>query len=509
LGNVNLTGSIMGSSGVDPARVLDQAIAALNAHAFPLPLEDVDRALKVAPHDPRLWHVKGLIHREEERRELAIPALERAVQLAPSEPLIAHGYARTLLEAGLPSVEAFGRAIKLSPNKPEILKGLVAALAAEGRSAEAVEGLEQALRRSPLWTDGHVLLASMRWAEGEREGFTRSFDEALVHHPNSLELRREQLVALVEARHFDDAMARIEQGRSLFGDHILFTSHEAAVRSESGDIERADPLYAQMQSLEFANIEMWYVRHLLRAGRPGEASKLMDSWLGTVDQDLFWPYAATAWRLTGDSRSEWLEGDERLVGVYDLADRLPPLDKLAATLRKLHVSKSEFFSQSVRGGTQTDGNLFQRIEPDIVAMREAIRAAVAEHSAQLPPVDPRHPLLRDRPRRLEFTGAWSVRLVAGGHHANHLHPMGWLSSALYIVLPPDVGSGHAGWLTLGEPDAHLNLDLPPHRMIEPKPGRLALFPSWMWHGTRPFGEGERMTVAFDVARAIVGDAPPA
>jgi len=36
-------------------------------------------------------------------------------------------------------------------------------------------------------------------------------------------------------------------------------------------------------------------------------------------------------------------------------------------------------------------------------------------------------------------------------------------------------------------------------LIEPKPGRLALFPSWMWHGTRPFAEGERITVAFDVA----------
>jgi hypothetical protein len=44
------------------------------------------------------------------------------------------------------------------------------------------------------------------------------------------------------------------------------------------------------------------------------------------------------------------------------------------------------------------------------------------------------------------------------------------------------------------------VDLPPFRTIEPKPGRLALFPSYMWHGTRPFAEGERMTVAFDVSR---------
>jgi Flp pilus assembly protein TadD len=494
------------SATIDPSRVLDRAIAALNTPGAPLPLEEVDRALKVAAHDPRLWHIKGLIHREHEQRELAIPALQRAIELAPNEPIIVHGYARTLLEAGLPCVEEFGRAMQVSPNNPEIVKGLVAALAAEGRAAGAVEGLELALRRNPLWTDGHVLLAQMRWAEGEREGFTRTYDEALETHPNSLELRREQLAALLEAKHFDDAMQRIEQGRRLFGDHILFTSHEAAVLSERGDTEAADPLFAQLAVLDYANIDMWRVRHLLRSGRPDDASKLMDRWLDSADQDLFWHYAATAWRMTGDPRSKWLEGDERLVGVYDISDRLPPLDRLAEVLRKLHVSKSEFFSQSVRGGTQTDGNLFQRIEPEIVQMREAIRRTVAEHAAQLPPIDPKHPLLRSRPERIQFTGAWSVRLVAGGHHANHVHPMGWLSSALYVVLPSDLG-GDAGWLTLGEPQAQLEVDVPPHRMVEPKPGRLALFPSWMWHGTRPFGEGERLTVAFDVARELTSRSP--
>jgi hypothetical protein len=77
--------------------------------------------------------------------------------------------------------------------------------------------------------------------------------------------------------------------------------------------------------------------------------------------------------------------------------------------------------------------------------------------------------------------------------------MGWLSSALYIALPPDLGKDQAGWLTIGEPQAQLGLDLPPLRVIEPKPGRLVLFPSTMWHGTRPFQVGERLTVAFDVA----------
>ena len=36
------------------------------------------------------------------------------------------------------------------------------------------------------------------------------------------------------------------------------------------------------------------------------------------------------------------------------------------------------------------------------------------------------------------------------------------------------------------------------QQIEPKPGRLVLFPSTMWHSTTPFTDGERLVIAFDV-----------
>jgi hypothetical protein len=75
---------------------------------------------------------------------------------------------------------------------------------------------------------------------------------------------------------------------------------------------------------------------------------------------------------------------------------------------------------------------------------------------------------------------------------------------LYISLPPHPAADpeDAGWLTLGEPPADLGIDLPPWRKIEPKVAHLVLFPSWMWHGTVPFSEGERLTVAFDVRPPI-------
>jgi hypothetical protein len=234
--------------------------------------------------------------------------------------------------------------------------------------------------------------------------------------------------------------------------------------------------------------------------------------LPIIDQGLkgdhnaeLWAYAATAWRMAGDSRSEWLEKDARFVKIIDLTDALPPLDQLAETLRSLHLARGEYLDQSVRGGTQTDGPLFSRIDPVIRSLRAAVVRAVEGHVAELPPPDEDHPLLKHRrDRRVRFSGSWSVRLRSGGRHSNHVHPQGWISSALYVALPNPTADepDDAGWLTLGEPDEKLQLELGPWRKIEPKPGRLVLFPSWMWHGTVPICEGERLTVAFDVSPPI-------
>ena len=261
----------------------------------------------------------------------------------------------------------------------------------------------------------------------------------------------------------------------------------------------ADALFARLAHLDESSLAIRQVRHLLRTGRLDAAAPLVERWIERPEATLMWPYAAILWRLTGDPRGRWLDAGGALVKVIDLTPSLPPLDRLADVLRGLHRARNQHLDQSVRGGTQTDGELFARIEPEIRATRAAVAEAVGSYVAALPPRDPRHPTLaprRDRPPR--FAGSWSVRLTDAGAHASHVHPAGWISSALYIALPDDL-PGDAGSLTLGAPQAELRRDLPPERVVAPQPGQLVLFPSTMWHGTIPFEAGERLTIAFDVA----------
>ena len=306
---------------------------------------------------------------------------------------------------------------------------------------------------------------------------------------------------MLQGSRYTEALAVIARARAALGPSATLDAFETVCMAEQGETERADALFAALGPIEHVTMTARYLRHLLRSGRPEQASAFADQWQGRDPDNLLVPYQSAAWRLTGDARWQWLEGDPRFVGVYDLADRLPSLTVLAETLRRLHLSRHHPLEQSLRGGTQTDGALFSRIEPEIRALRQVIVEVVEAHVAQLPPARPGHPLLLSRRGPIAFAGSWSVRLTGAGFHVNHVHPAGWLSSAFYVALPDAAmgGPDQAGWLSIGEA-TELGLDLPPIRLVEPKPGRLVLFPSTIWHGTRPFSEGERLTVAFDVAR---------
>src|SRR4051794_25426831 len=448
-----------------------------------------------------LWQWTGLLQRALDQHEDSLHSFEIATRLAPNDPGIAHGFARVALEAGLDAVGLFERARSLAPANGDVLIGLAAARHAIGDGELAAEDLAAILRQVPEWTVGHEQLAQLRSMLGDKARSTESLEEALAGSPRSeglwtclygLQLKRE------DYRSLEQAVTRAEAAGITASALLVWR----AICEAELSLEVHPPALFNVSASLDASLAIWRIRHLLRVGAVDEALPLIDAELRTDRAADIWPYASLAWRLAGDPRAFWLEGDERLVRVIDLRRALPPLTSLADTMRALHVSKGEYLDQSVRGGTQTDGPLLSRIDPMIRQLRRAIVEAVHDYVAQLPAPDPDHPLLsRRRDRRIRFSGSWSVRLRSGGRHSNHVHPRGWISSALYVSLPERRANDpeDSGWLALGQPQEGLGIDWPPERKIEAIAGQLVLFPSWMWHGTVPFPHGERLTVAFDVA----------
>ena len=482
------------------AVALAEAAAARHAEHLAVPL--VSAAAEMVRDNPLLWQWTGLLHRALDQHEAALTAFNAAALLAPNDARIAQGRAQVALEAGINATGLFDTAHRLAPNNGEILLGRAAARVAAGDSATALAELENLLVEHPGWYVGHERLIHLRWMMGDRARAFETLSRTADAHAQDGHLWRTLVVALVQAGCYDDALDAIRRGRAAVGESRLLTANEAIVYSELGKVAAADRLFAAITDQADISIAVRHVRHLLRTDRVDAALPIIERWLSPRGAErAMWPYAAIAWRLAGDPRAAWLDEEPAFISVIDLVGRIPDFNRLALVLRGLHRAKSQHLDQSVRGGTQTDGPLFSRVEPEIQMLRALMIEAVADHIRRLPPPDPRHPLLAfSHPDRPRFAGSWSVRLAGRGYHANHVHPAGWISSAFYVTLPKETAAGgQAGWLTLGEPQAELGLLLKPSRMVEPRPGRLVLFPSTMWHGTVPCQTGERMTVAFDIA----------
>lgn len=481
----------------DPATAFRDGLDLLKADYPELLLPQARRLSERHRNDPRLAQLHGLAARAVGHSAAALAAFARAARLAPQDALIAQSHAQAALETGQPAAALFERALVLAPTNGAALLGQAAAHVAEGQDSAAKEGLEQLLASNPLWLDGHAAHAKIARQRGEDP--LASIAAALAANPAQAELHRLAIATLLGSGQPGEAFAAADAAKAQLGPQDWLASLAALAASEAGLLVEADRLLAHAPApttgIDLAN----RARHALRSARPEEARDLLEPHLQREDARLFWPYLGLAWRLLGDPRWQWLEGDPALVGIYDLAPLVPDFAALAAHLRGLHTASEQPLDQSVRGGTQTDGNLLLRAEPVIEQLRAAILQTVAHHVDNLPAPVPGHPTLLARRVPLRIPGSWSVRLEGAGFHTDHIHTHGWLSSALYITVPraaspPD----QAGWLSLGE-CRDVVPGLEPFRMIEPVPGRLVLFPSIMWHGTRPFPAGERLSVAFDIA----------
>jgi uncharacterized protein (TIGR02466 family) len=168
----------------------------------------------------------------------------------------------------------------------------------------------------------------------------------------------------------------------------------------------------------------------------------------------------------------------------------------------MHGFELHPFHQSVRHGSQTMQPLLGSDDPALVAFFQAIEKPIREHMAHLGQGADAH--RRRNTGRYTLDGAWSVSLKPGGFHKDHFHPQGWLSSAFYVQTPAqavDAGD-RQGWIRFGRPPIKLDPPLEAEHHVRPQPGRLVLFPSYMWHGTEPFTTDEkRLTLAFDAVPA--------
>jgi uncharacterized protein (TIGR02466 family) len=112
----------------------------------------------------------------------------------------------------------------------------------------------------------------------------------------------------------------------------------------------------------------------------------------------------------------------------------------------------------------------------------------------------------DLSRKPKLDSLWVNLLRGPGHHSAHIHPHSIISGTLYVEVPK--GSGSIRFedprlpMMMAAPTRQADApdELQPFVTVEPRPGLLLLWESWLRHevltGT---GRGERLSISFNFA----------
>jgi len=482
---------------------VDQAIALSNADQSEEALRVLGKVEKKGTKFAHYCSTRANAERGAGNHAKAAKWYDRALKIEPSRPKALIGRANVALERGETSaLKRFDKALAVDPGNPHLWLGKAQALDVEGDSAGALTIMRQITEQAPGFTDGLRYLAQLRHARGD-EDFASHYAEATLKAPQDPNIPDGWCKTLAALDLNNQAQEVAAQARRTGPAAEYFALLEAVYAGASGDHDRADRIFTDLD-WRSNDRSLHEARHRIRQHDFDHAERLLDTVLSEQPDDIgAWSLRDMLWRLTDDPRAEWLHGQSGLVQLLPLAGRSRVIDEAITALRELHANAPMPLGQSLRGGTQTRGTLFHRVESVLGDLQRAIRTTLEEYRAGLPPLDDSHPLLRHRDTPWKLAGSWSVRLTGGGdHHTAHIHPEGIVSSALYLVVPQGLGeaesSDQKGRLEIGRPPKDLGLDLPPLHSIRPEPGHLVLFPSTLYHGTTPFDADERMSVAFDV-----------
>jgi len=457
--------------------------------------------------DAEAWDILGLALANLDRLPEAESAHRRAVALDPLNKVAQHNLGAVLVAQDRPeALEAIEAARKLGSDGYEAAYNRGTAALNAGDLDEAEKSFARGVQLQPLNLEAHSTLANVRFMRGD-PAFARSLVTAVKSNRDNvpLQLLLGELLwrsgTLIEAETLTrDLLARkpIPAVQSTLAG-ILF---------DQGRLDEAEiyALEAAAARPEAQGVLINVVTILLARGRAEEALPFIQAQLTRLPQAQMWlAFEALASRMLGMPRYHELCDYERMVRVYDIE---PPAGwssitqfnrDLASVLRERHLFSRQPLDQTLRNGTQTSRSLLTDPDPIIRAIMKSFETPIEDYRRTLG-MPAEHPLSRANHGVSRFTGAWSVLLKRNGFHVNHVHPEGMLSSAYYVEVPNETEDQalKSGWIKFGEP-RHPIPGMIAERYVQPKPGRLVLFPSYTWHGTNPiYSDEARLCIAFDV-----------
>jgi len=432
-------------------------------------IESYKKALSIQPNTPDLHFNLGIALTNIGDLQAASSHYQQAIALQPNF-FEAYGNLGALLQKqGL--LEDAIKNYQIALNIHEDARGhfnMGTALRDQGKLDEAIKHFKDAIRLFPNYADAHNYLGECLRDQGNMEDAVKSYLDTLKLNPEHAGANYNMGEFLYLANRFDEAVEHFERSRlDDWQERALYCTYKAehfdVFKTKLDEIVRT---HKKHDAPFLATLSSHYARNF-----------------GVEDQYNFCKNGFDF--VYQNSIAELAEPNSQF-----LKDLLNDIDNTAIEVRAQGM---------IINGKQSAGNLFKRPEASFRKLGELVKQEFINYKNRFAGADCE--LIKSFPEELEFTSSWYVRLRRAGYVDRHIHEVGWISGAVYLVLPKDRKDPLEGCFEYGlhgdnYPQKHNDF---PVGVASPNVGDIVLFPSSLFHRTIPFNSNEeRICIAFDL-----------
>lgn len=465
------------TAGEGLASILSSAMVAEQNQDYPGAQRFYETGVKTAPTDIQAVTLLAAFYYRTKRLQDAAKWFKEAIHLQPSMPDNFFNLGKVLNDLGSyeEAETQYQAALAINPSHMLALNNLGNLLLSRDETEQAIGLFKTAIDSDPNHPFAYHNLANAFLKKGDPAAALSTTEQGLVHSPKNHLLWFVRGNSLLHKKQWVEAIAayqKAQQGGSIPG--LKFNLGICYLMEKSAKHALACFEEALLYEPRRMDIHAYKAIALTESAQIAEASVILD-------YDRLLKQSSI---LDAEGYPDW--------GTY--------AEALTQDILSHPSLEWERSTTATRGGGHT-GSLLENPTPVLQATERMIRREVDHYISTLPS-DTYPAFLSLKPRRY-YINLWAVVIEETGYQIPHLHSSGWLSGVFYLQVPSSIRADdarHAGWIEFGQP----GYDLPYSgkytlKKIFPEPGKLMLFPSYVFHRTIPtIGKDRRISVAFDI-----------
>jgi len=491
--------------------------------------------LKDFPNELMLHNILGLCQEGQGLFSEASQAYQKALEINPAIPELQFNLGAMLyaMNDHNGAIIHYQKAINLNPNFVEAFFNLGIVLQNQAKHKEAVVAYQKAVNLQPGFYEAIGNMGTIKQLQGDLDEAIRLFEQSIAiyedarGHYNLACAYRNQGSLPLSIKHYRRAI-EIGSGEAEFYSDLGDTLwHDGNIEEASRflrmavEIDSSHPkanyqlaifLYDNkafdeaIKYFEVSQFEDWQERVLYCLYKLEQFDMFKERLLQVIDKNNISPFLAT---LSNHYAQNFKTKDEynfcptplNFVCHEEvpelLADNGRLIDELLNDIGSVDISQRK--QSRLFFGSQSAGNLFKRSERSFKVLKDALKKVIQRY--YLRHKNDSCEFIRSFPKSIDFSSSWYIKMQSGGHLTSHIHEEGWVSGAIYLLIPKKTQEGNEGAIELstdGDEYPKLHDDFLKETIL-PKVGDVIFFPSSVFHRTIPFNsDEERICIAFDV-----------